>query len=219
MGITRGDLPLAKGTTNNELIDYFVEAKRIPIAELKPAEYNPRIMHRSEFEGLKASILEFGQADAVVVNKDMTIIGGHMRVEAMKALGYKDVFCIVLDVDKRTEKKLNVTLNSQAISGNYDSLKLAEIIEVFKLDDNFEDLRLDVIEPLDLSEQIESEYEGMPEFSQDDQSAYRKLIINFKSEDDVQGFADLIGQNITEKTRSLWYPEAEIDSTKDISFR
>lgn len=60
-----------------------MEIKNIKIKDLKKAEYNPRTMSDEEIEKLKNSIKEFGLVEPVVVNKDLTIIGGHQRVEAM----------------------------------------------------------------------------------------------------------------------------------------
>lgn len=55
-----------------------------------------------------------------------------------------------------------------------------------------------------------SEWKGMPEFSQEDQTPYRQLIVNFAGPADVAAFAELLGQRLSPKTRSIWYPEAEI---------
>ena len=52
--------------------------KKIPVTELKPAAYNPRKKLKpgdKEYEKIKNSIKEFGFADPLVVNSDMTIIG------------------------------------------------------------------------------------------------------------------------------------------------
>lgn len=48
---------------------------------------------------------------------------------------------------------------------------------------------------------------GMPELSQEDLSSFRKIVIHFRSEDDVEAFAALIGQQITPRQPSLWFPE------------
>lgn len=137
-----------------------------PIQKLKPAEYNPRVISGDEFEGLKESIKTFGLVDPIIVNKDMTIIGGHQRVKAAEALGLKEVPCVVLDLDKHMEKKLNVILNSPAISGKYDDSLLSEILEELKLDDDYTSLRLNELEPLDLSP-TEVEEDEAPEVSQE----------------------------------------------------
>ena len=59
------------------------ELKVLPISVLKPAEYNPRKKLKPgdrEYKKIKDSIEEFGFADPLVVNADMTIIGGHQRL-------------------------------------------------------------------------------------------------------------------------------------------
>jgi hypothetical protein len=48
---------------------------------------------------------------------------------------------------------------------------------------------------------------GMPDFDQDDNPPYKKLYLNFRNEEDYQAFAKLIDQNLTEKTKSIWYPK------------
>lgn len=138
----------------------------IQLTNINPAEYNPRIITKDEFEGLKTSLQTFGQQENLIVNKDMTLISGHQRLQAMLALGWTDAVCNVVDLDKHEEKKLNVLMNSQAISGQWDDLKLAEILEELKLDDNYESLRLNELEPLDLSP-TEVEEDEPPEVSQE----------------------------------------------------
>ena len=64
-----------------------MKLETIKLSELNPAEYNPRTITAEEFEGLKESLKTFGQQENLIVNKDMTIISGHQRYEAMKALG------------------------------------------------------------------------------------------------------------------------------------
>ena len=45
----------------------------------------------------------------------------------------------------------------------------------------------------------------MPEFTQEDVSG-RRIIVHMKDEEDVQAFAMVMEQKITEKTRYIWYP-------------
>lgn len=136
----------------------------ITLTKLNPAEYNPRSITKDEFAGLKNSLETYGQQENLIVNKDMTLISGHQRMNAMLALGWTEAVCNVVDLDKHEEKKLNVIMNSQAISGQWDDLKLAEILEELKLDDNYTSLRLNELEPLDLSP-TEVEEDEPPEVS------------------------------------------------------
>lgn len=54
-------------------------------------------------------------------------------------------------------------------------------------------------------------WQGMPEFVQEDDPPYKKLIINFRNEEDYKQFADLIKQKLTEKTKSVWFPKLDVD--------
>ncbi len=104
-----------------------MDIKNIPVMELKPAEYNPRKISRETLKALKNNIKEFGLVDPLIVNKDMTIIGGHQRYKACTELGFKEVPCVVLDLPKSKEKALNLALNK--ISGEWDKVKLEHILK------------------------------------------------------------------------------------------
>lgn len=53
----------------------------------------------------------------------------------------------------------------------------------------------------------QKEWKDMPEFIQEKQAPYQKIIIRFASKDDVDSFSKLIGQPITAKTKSIWHPQ------------
>lgn len=75
-----------------------MEWKVLPIGQLKPAAYNPRKQLKpgdKEYEKIKNSIQEFGYVEPVIVNYDMTVIGGHQRLTVLKELGYEEVQCVV----------------------------------------------------------------------------------------------------------------------------
>ncbi|MEC1719088.1 site-specific DNA-methyltransferase [Schinkia azotoformans] len=107
-----------------------MEFKKLKIEDLIPASYNPRKKLKpgdSEFEKIKNSIEEFGYVDPVIVNKDMTVIGGHQRITVLKTLGYTEIDCVVIDIDKTKEKALNIALNK--ISGEWNKELLADLIK------------------------------------------------------------------------------------------
>lgn len=58
-------------------------------------------------------------------------------------------------------------------------------------------------------------WEGMPEFDQKDKTSFQSIHIHFKTYDDVKKFAELIGQKLTKKTRSIWFPQIEIERYAD----
>lgn len=50
------------------------------------------------------------------------------------------------------------------------------------------------------------EWKDMPEFVQNKQEPYAKIIFRFDNEESLQDFAKLIGQKLTNKTKSAWFP-------------
>ncbi len=113
-----------------------MEFKKLAIDDLIPASYNPRKKLKpgdSEFEKIKNSISEFGYVDPVIVNRDLTVIGGHQRITVLKTLGYTEIDCVIIEVDKTKEKALNIALNK--ISGEWNKELLADLIADLKLVD------------------------------------------------------------------------------------
>lgn len=97
----------------------------VNINELKPAKYNPRKDLKpgdAEYQKILASIEEFGYVLYIVVNKDLTVIGGHQRLKVMKDLGYSDIEVTQVDVNKKKEKALNLALNKIEGAWDYDML-------------------------------------------------------------------------------------------------
>lgn len=50
------------------------------------------------------------------------------------------------------------------------------------------------------------EWNDMPEFAQEQQESYAKIVFRFENEEDLQEFSKLIDQQLTRKTKSAWYP-------------
>ena len=112
-----------------------MEIVKVDINELISPEYNPRQITDDEMGKLKNSINEFGYVDPIIVNKHNNhVVGGNQRYEALKSLGYTDVDVIFIDEpDLNREKALNIALNK--ISGEWDFVKLADIIDDLELND------------------------------------------------------------------------------------
>lgn len=67
-----------------------------------------------------------GYVEPVIVNRDLTIIGGHQRVKVLSALGHTEIDCVIVDVDKTKEKALNIALNK--ITGEWDTAALTQLL-------------------------------------------------------------------------------------------
>lgn len=103
------------------------------VSDLIPAKYNPRKDLKpgdKEYEKIKNSITEFGYVDPIIINSDNTIIGGHQRLKVLRDLGYTEVDCVVIEIDKTKEKALNIALNK--ISGEWNVELLKDLIDDLK---------------------------------------------------------------------------------------
>jgi len=61
----------------------------------------------------------------------------------------------------------------------------------------------------DLFEELKesfNEWKDMPEFIQEKQEPFAKIIIRFETKENLQEFSKLINQKLTEKTKSIWFP-------------
>lgn len=92
----------------------------VKLSELKPAPYNPREISTEALSGLRQSLEKFGLVDLLVVNRrNMRIVSGHQRYKILQEEGVDTVTCIMVDMDEISEMAMNVSLNSQEITGTW----------------------------------------------------------------------------------------------------
>ena len=102
------------------------------VKDLKPYPGNPRKMTRAVLEKLKASLLEFGVLEPLIINSQNEVIGGNQRLKAMKELHIKETNVIVVDFNKKKEKALNIALNK--IQGSWDYPLLSDMLQEIKVE-------------------------------------------------------------------------------------
>lgn len=99
--------------------------KKVKIAELKPNPNNPRLIKDDKFRKLVKSIQEFPDMLSVrpiVVNKDMVVLGGNMRLKAIKEAGYKDISVEIVDWTEDQQREFIVKDNASFGEWNWDDL-------------------------------------------------------------------------------------------------
>ena len=193
-----------------------MKLEKIDINKLKLWEDNPRGIEKEDFRKLKKRLKEGGQFKPLIINQDNIILGGNMRMRAMRELKYKEAWIIRVKT-KNKKQMLWYALIDNEKSGYYEDDKLAELTIDYP---DLDDIKIDLGKSITLetlrnyfgeeTQSIEEIWDGMPEFEQEDASAYKKLIINFAKKEDLDKFSKLIDQEITEKTRFIWYPQAKI---------
>lgn len=129
-------------------MDNKIQTVYVPIDKLIKADYNPRKWDEKALNDLKQSIKRFGIVDPAIVNiapkRKNTVIGGHMRIEAAKALGIKEMPVVYVNLpDLEKEKELNLRLNKN--QGEFDFSLLTDFAEDFLADVGFDSEDLDEI--------------------------------------------------------------------------
>jgi hypothetical protein len=85
-----------------------MEIKNVKLSEIKSNPNNPRIIKDDKFSKLVKSIQEFPkmlEIRPIVVNADMIVLGGNMRLKACKEAGLKEVPIIFADDLTEDEQK------------------------------------------------------------------------------------------------------------------
>jgi ParB-like chromosome segregation protein Spo0J len=110
--------------------------ERIPIATIKRAKYNPRVLLKPadpEYKRLKKAIDTFGMVEPIIWNKRSgNLVGGHQRLSILEARGDTDVEVSTVDLSDREEKALNIALNKQG--GTWDREQLGQLLKELNVD-------------------------------------------------------------------------------------
>ena len=101
------------------------------------AEYNPRQLSKDDYKSIKDSISRFGLVDPIIINKHKDrkniIVGGHQRIRVAKDLKFDKVPCVEVDLPYDKERELNVRLNKN--TGSFDFDILADMFDMDELID------------------------------------------------------------------------------------
>jgi DNA modification methylase len=94
---------------------------KVKINQIKSNPNNPRLIKDDKFYKLVKSLEEdpdFCNVRPVVVNKDMIVLGGNMRLKAAKELGWKEIPCEIVDWSE--EKQRAFTIKDNVGYGEWD---------------------------------------------------------------------------------------------------
>ena len=192
--------------------------QQVKISKVKGNPSNPRIIKNDKFKKLVKSIKEFPEMlklRPIVVDEDMMVLGGNMRLKASKEAGLKEVWIDVAEGLTEEQKKEFIVKDNVGF-GEWDWAMLGNEWNTIKITE----WGLNVWENQDDKNELDAELEwsGMPEFNNDDLSPKRQIIISFKTDEDVQLFAKLINQELTTKTKSVWFPKVNDLVQKDKTY-
>lgn len=107
-----------------------LELRVLPIDQLHPSPFNPRKASEAAYRKLRASLAEFGLVEPLVWNEPTgRVVGGHLRLRALKELGVTEVPVSVVRLSEAREKALNLILNNHEAQGRYDPAKLLTLLD------------------------------------------------------------------------------------------
>lgn len=199
-----------------------LDVQTLPLASLKPHPRNPRVHPEPgspEWEVICAS-LKADYFDPIVWNKrNGLLVSGHLRTKALLHIGKTHADCVVVDYDESTHIARMIAANKSI--GKDESTMLKDLLQ--ELDTGAVDMATTGYAEQELARLMEQvhqgendpseEWKGMPEFD-NPPKGFAQVVVHFKSMDDMMAFSELIGQQINESTRSIWYPQPQnIQST------
>lgn len=183
----------------------------IKLSSLKLNERNPRKISEGALEKLCKSIKrdpKFMEMRPIIVDKDNVIVGGNQRYKALVKLGRKEIpktWVYTAESLTPAQRKRFVLVDNapDGMAGYWDFDILQEDYKLLDL----ENLGFSFPEEID----YEKEWEGMPEFDHPEQNAYKTVNVNFADKKAYDHFQKLIGQSLTNKTKSIWFPKRDLD--------
>ena len=107
------------------MTDKKIEIKVVKISDIKSNPNNPRIIKDDKFKKLVESIKgfpEMANVRPIVVNTDMIVLGGNMRLKAMKEAGWKEAPIQIVDWDEQKQKEFIVKDNVGFGEWDWDEL-------------------------------------------------------------------------------------------------
>lgn len=107
------------------------EYKVVPLANMTPAEYNPRLDLKPgdiAYDRLKKSVIRYGLLQPIVWNsRTGNIVGGHQRFKILQEMGATEVMCAVVDKSLEDEMAANIAMNKAR--GRWENDLLRDMFE------------------------------------------------------------------------------------------
>lgn len=134
-----------------------LDIRRVPISKIDAWDKNPRLILPADFERLKAQITRLGIYKPLLCYREKTryvVLGGNMRVKALKDLGFKEIEVSVV-TPKTEAEKLEYSLSDNDRAGQYDEDKLGALVSSLSTEIDLSMFKADLGEAIDMKEMLE----------------------------------------------------------------
>jgi hypothetical protein len=170
--------------------------QQISISKVKGNPSNPRIIKNDKFKKLVKSIEEFPEMlklRPIVVDEDMVVLGGNMRLKASKDAGLKEVWIEIAEGLTEEQKKEFIVKDNvgfgewewDMLANEWDSVQLAEWgLDVWQNEDDEQnndvnDISDNITEEYRVEIELASEREQEQVFNELTKKGYKCRILTF----------------------------------------
>jgi len=192
-----------------------------PASQFMAHPNNWRKHPKNQRSAVRGSLESLGWVAEVIENKTTgRLIDGHERVWNALQNGDAEVPFIQVELTEAEEAQALLSLDAIAAMAETDREQVNALLEQVETDNadvmnflNQFSASNGIIEGVD----YEKEWQGMPEFEMMTDK-YRSLIVHFTNADDLKDFCSLVNQDVTDKTKFIWYPAKEKNDLKNLEF-
>lgn len=196
------------------------------LSDIIPDANNANLGTERGRAALESSLRKHGAGRSILLDHAGRIISGNKTVEEAGQLGLDELIIVKTDGTKLVavqREDLDLADDSTGarelayadnrvgeldLSWNPETI-LADLDSGVDLGGLFREDELDRILGT-VVDDPNGEWGGMPEFEQEDSfEAIATVKVHFVSTDDIQEFARLVGQTVTEKSTFIWFPKKE----------
>jgi len=205
-----------------------------PLSELLEAPVNPK---EHDLPGIGASMRRFGYTDPMMIDERTgRLVRGHGRREELLSMKQTEskpplrvqvrddgewLIPVVRGVSFNSDDEAlaySLADNKLTEKGGWNTQMLADVLSGLTErggDDALKGTGFNDVDLAKLGQLVEIDpndlWKEMPEFEQNDLEFEQEITVRFMARDDVKLFAEIIGQTVTEKTKSIWFPKQEFD--------
>ena len=137
--VRKGENIMANEIKNNGFEKFTIE--KIKRSQIRLAEYNPRTITPEARKLLKDNIKRVGLLDPIIWNRTTgNVVSGHQRLQCLDTLNEKkagddyELTVSAVELDEKTEKEQNIFMNNPFAQGEYDQIKLPDLLKDLEID-------------------------------------------------------------------------------------
>lgn len=213
-------MPTDTPVKQNNVTIHCLYDKLLPIDELIAHPKNPNAHPEEQIDRLGLILKRQGFRYAIKVStRSNFIVSGHGRRLAAQAIGMTHVPVVYQDYESEELEYADVVADN--------AIALWAELDYSRINDNLKDLGPDMdIDLLGIrdftldwhdKDYAERVFKEIIDTNNEDLMPHRTIYVHFESEENVQGFAQLVGQFITKDTKSIWFPMHERNNYSDKS--